>query len=126
MSDRAPRILVVDDEPHNRQLLEVILGAEGYAVVTATCGSEALEEVAREAPDLIVLDVMMPGMDGYQVAALVKSEPKTRAIPVVLLTALDDRNSVAHGLGAGAEAFLTKPVNREELCDRISRLLRAG
>ena len=121
---RAVRILVVDDERRNRQLLEVMLGAEGYTVATATCASEALEVVAQDPPDLVVLDVMMPGVDGYQVTAQLKGDPATRGIPVILLSALDDRNSRAHGLVAGAEVFLTKPVNREDLSEEVRRLLQ--
>ena len=122
---RGVRILVVDDERRNRQLLEVMLGAEGYTVTTATCASEALEVVAQDPPDLVVLDVMMPGVDGYQVAAQLKGDPATSGIPVILLSALDDRNSRAHGLTSGAEVFLTKPVNREELSEEVRRLLQA-
>jgi CheY-like chemotaxis protein len=117
------RILIVDDESKNRQLLEVMLQPEGYVVSSASSGEEALDLVARESPDLVVLDVMMPGMDGYQVTAKIKADLATRHIPVILLTALDDRNSRTHGLRAGAEDFLTKPVNRAELCERVRRLL---
>lgn len=120
------RVLIVDDERKNRQLIEVMLGAEGYQLLTATCGEDALAMVAVQPPDLVLLDVMMPGMDGYQVAARIKSDPATAAIPVVILTALGDRNSKAHGLGAGAVEFLTKPVNRAELCARVRGLLSAG
>jgi CheY-like chemotaxis protein len=119
----AARVLVVDDERKNRQLLEVMLGAAGHVVVTAECGADALTLAARERPDLILLDVMMPGMDGYHVAGRLKGEPATRHIPVVLLTALDDRNSKAHGLAAGADAFLTKPVNQAELAAVVGELL---
>jgi CheY-like chemotaxis protein len=118
------RILIVDDESKNRQLLEVMLQPEGYVVWSASSGAEALSLVARESPDLVVLDVMMPGMDGYQVTAKIKADLATRHIPVILLTALDDRNSRTHGLRAGAEDFLTKPVNRAELCERVRRALR--
>ena len=80
--------------------------------------------IAQQPPDLILLDVMMPGMDGYQVVARIKSNPATKHIPVIMLSALDDRNSRTHGLSAGAEDFLTKPVNRVELCTRVRTLLR--
>jgi CheY-like chemotaxis protein len=121
---REVRILVVDDERQNRQLLEVILEGEGYHVLTATSGKEALEKVAGELPDLVLLDVMMPGMDGYQVASRIKADAATKSIPVILLTALDDRSSRSHGLSAGAEDFLTKPIDRAELCLRVRKLLR--
>jgi CheY-like chemotaxis protein len=119
------RVLIVDDERHNRQLLEVMLAPEGYQLFTATSGDEALELVARERPDLILLDVMMPGMDGYQVLGRIKADTATRHIPVVLITALDDRNSRMHGLSAGAEDFFTKPVNRADLCELLRTLLGA-
>ena len=121
---RRARILIVDDEANNRLLLEVMLANDGYEVVTASAGSEALELVEQLPPDLIVLDVMMPGMDGYQVAARIKTNPATRHIPIIILTALGDRNSMMHGLNAGAEEFLTKPVVRAELSLRVRNLLR--
>jgi len=120
------RVLIVDDERKNRQLIEVMLGEEGYELSTASCGEDALTMIAAQAPDLILLDVMMPGMDGYQVAARIKGEAATAHIPVVILTALGDRNSKSHGLGAGAVEFLTKPVNRAELCACVRGLLSAG
>ena len=117
------RVLIVDDDPHNRQLLEVMLTPEGYLISTAANGGEALAKVAEQPPDLILLDVMMPGMDGYQVVARIKSNLATQHIRVLMLSALDDRNSRMHGLSAGAEDFLTKPVNRAELCARVRNLL---
>lgn len=120
---RRARVLIVDDERMNVQLLEVMLEPEGYQLLTAGSGEAALEAVAHHAPDLVVLDVMMPGMTGYQVATRIKENPATRHIPIVMLSALDDRNSRAHGLLAGAEAYLTKPVNRAALCERVRELL---
>ncbi len=121
---RPARILVVDDEPNNRLLLKVMLAPDGYEVLTAANGEEALAMITQQQPDLVVLDVMMPGMDGYQVAARIKSEDTTRHIPIIMLTALNDRNSMMHGLNAGAEEFLTKPVVRAELSLRVRNLLR--
>ena len=123
---KAPRILIVDDERKNRQLIEVMLGDDGYELLTATCGEDALAMIARERPDLVLLDVMMPGMDGYQVAARIKADPATATLPVVILTALGDSNSRAHGLGAGAVEFLTKPINRAELRACARRLVSGG
>ena len=118
------RILIVDDERHNRQLLEVMLTPEGFELVTAASGEEALAAVAREPPDVILLDIMMPGMDGYQVAAKLKGSIRTKHIPIIMVTALNDRNARMLGLGAGAEDFLTKPVDRAELTVRVRNLLR--
>ncbi len=103
-----------------------MLEPEGYRLVTATSGAEALERVVHEAPDLILLDIMMPGMDGYQVAARIKADAATRDIPVIMLTALDDRSSRIHGLSVGAVEFLTKPLKRTELCERVKALLRVA
>ena len=121
---RRARILIVDDDANNRLLLQVMLANDGYEIVTASAGIEALKLVEQMPLDLIVLDVMMPGMDGYQVAARIKTNPATRHIPVIMLTALSDKNSMMHGLNAGAEEFLTKPVVRAELCARVKNLLR--
>ncbi len=101
-----------------------MLKPEGYALMTAATGAEALAMVAHEPPDLILLDVMMPDMDGYQVAAQLKANAETNSIPVIMITALDDRNARILGLNAGAEDFLTKPVDRAELTVRVRNLLR--
>jgi signal transduction histidine kinase len=123
-TDVPPRILIVDDVRRNVELLKVMLTPEGYLLLTATSGEEALGLLADQQPDLILLDVMMPGMDGYEVAGKIKANPATRNIPVIMLTALDDRNARMLGLNAGAEDFLTKPVDRAELCVRVRNLLR--
>ena len=122
--DVPARILVVDDERQNRQLLEAMLAPEGYLLLTAASGEEALAIVARQPPDLILLDIMMPGIDGIQVAAKIKGNPATKHIPVIIVTALDDRHSRVLGLSTGAEDFLTKPVDRAELRVRVRNLLR--
>ena len=124
IADIPPRVLIVDDERRNAELLKVMLLPEGYVLLTATSGEDALALLADQQPDLILLDVMMPGMDGYQVAAKIKQNPATNNIPVIMLTALDDRNARMLGLNAGAEDFLTKPVDRAELCVRVRNLLR--
>ena len=122
--DHAARILIVDDERHNRQLLEVMLKPEGFVLLSAASGEEALAVVANQQPDLILLDIMMPGMDGYQVAGKIKGNLDTKNIPVIMVTALDDRDARMLALGAGAEDCLTKPVDRAELCMRVRNLLR--
>ncbi len=119
-----PRVLIVDDERRNRDLVEVMLSGEGYILLTASSGEEAIATVINERADLIILDVMMPGMTGYEVAVKLKGDPATAHIPIIMLSALDDRNSRMHGLSAGAEDFLTKPVNRVELRLRVRNLLR--
>ena len=111
ITDAPSRILIVDDELHNRQLLEVMLAPEGFRLLSVASGEEALALVASEPPDLILLDIMMPGMDGYEVTARIKGSLSGRNIPVILITALDDRQSRMLGLKAGAEDFLTKPVD---------------
>src|SRR5687767_7021840 len=105
-ADHPSRILIVDDERHNRTLLEVMLAPEGFLLQTAASGEEALAMVAERAPDLILLDVMMPGMDGYEVTKRIKGDPATRNIPVIMVTALDGANDRMLGLTAGAEDFL--------------------
>ena len=117
-------ILIVDDEPQNRKLLETLLHPEGYHTRAVANGERALASVAQCAPDLILLDVMMPCMDGYQVARTLKADPATSNIPIVMITALIDRNARLEGLTAGVEEFLTKPVDRAELWLRVRNLLR--
>ncbi len=123
-AENPARILIVDDKLQNRQLLELMLTPEGFVLLTAASGEEALAIVEQAPPDLILLDVMMPGMDGYQVVGKIKSDPATRSIPVIMLTALDDSNARMLGLNAGAEDFLTKPVDRAELVVRVRSQLR--
>jgi CheY-like chemotaxis protein len=120
------RVLIVDDERANRQLLEIMLEPEGYELSLATNGEEALASVARQPPDLVVLDIMMPGMNGYVVTSRLKANPATRHIPVLVLSSLDDQNSRTHGVGAGADGFLSKPVNRHELCELVRTMLLAS
>lgn len=124
MTSPAATILVVDDEIKNCKLLEALLRPEGYLTLSAANGEEALASIAEHAPDLILLDIMMPGMDGYQVASTLKADPATANIPIIMVTALDDAKARLAGLNAGAEDFLTKPVDRAELWLRVRNLLR--
>jgi diguanylate cyclase (GGDEF)-like protein/PAS domain S-box-containing protein len=124
MSTLTSTVLIVDDEIHNRKLLEALLRPEGYVTESVASGEEAMASIARHAPDLILLDIMMPDMDGYQVARILKANPATSNIPIIMVTAHSDRNARLAGLEAGAEDFLTKPVDRAELWLRVRNLLR--
>ncbi|MGD1975553.1 MAG: response regulator, partial [Desulfobacterales bacterium] len=118
------RILIVDDEPLNVKLLEAKLSAEKYETSTAYSGAEALEKIVDAAPDLILLDIMMPDMNGYEVTQRLKDNPDSRDIPVILVTALDGTDNKIKGLEAGADEFLNKPVSTPELLARVKSLLR--
>jgi class 3 adenylate cyclase/ActR/RegA family two-component response regulator len=119
-----PRVLVVDDIPANVELVEALLESQGYEVSLAYNGQEALQKVQEDDPDLILLDVMMPGMNGFEVCKHIKGNEETRLIPIVLLTALDQVEDKVRGLDAGADDFLTKPFNKAELLARVRSLLR--
>jgi two-component system cell cycle response regulator len=123
MSESA-RILVVDDDSMSVLLLSKNLSREGYVVLTASGGVEAIRKAKTEAPDLILLDVRMPEMDGYEATRLLKGDAQTREIPIILITALDDADNKLRGLEAGADEFLPKPVDRAELLVRIRSILR--
>jgi two-component system cell cycle response regulator len=117
-------ILVVDDIPANVKLLEAKLAAEYYDVVTARDGLEALQQVKKHMPDLVLLDVMMPGMDGFQVCRTLKADKEVAHIPVVMVTALSDPSDRVQGLEAGADDFITKPINDTALFARVRSLVR--
>ena len=123
MNDPA-RILVVDDTAHNVKLLADILGARGYAVSTASSGKQALEKVISEPPDLVLLDVVMPEMSGYEVCRAIRDSPATARLPVVMVTALDPGQERIKGIEAGADDFLTKPINVKSFLEAVETLLR--
>jgi adenylate cyclase len=118
------KILVVDDTPKNVKLLADLLTVKGYTVVTAPSGAEALRQVEAENPDLVLLDVVMPEMSGYEVCRKIRENPGTGILPVVMVTALDPSEERIKGLDAGADDFLTKPINQAELLARVKSLLR--
>lgn len=121
---RTAHILVVDDVAKNVKLLADVLAVKGYRVSTAASGEEALASVANDAPDLILLDVMMPGLSGYDVCRTLRADPQHTVLPIVLVTALDPAKERVNGLDAGADDFLSKPINQAELMARVRSLLR--
>lgn len=117
-------VLIVDDEPSNRETLVSILEPEGYRLVLAEDGRRALEQAKAIQPDVILLDVMMPGLNGFEVCRLIRAEDNLAEVPVIFLTALDDRQSLLEGLNSGADDFITKPFNRHELRARLKSITR--
>jgi len=118
------KILVVDDTPANVKLLADLLTAKGYTVITASSGREGLARLEAERPDLVLLDVVMPEMSGYEVCRTIRTNPETAILPVVMVTALDPAEERIKGLEAGADDFLTKPIHQAELLARVRSLLR--
>jgi CheY-like chemotaxis protein/class 3 adenylate cyclase len=123
MAERPPKILVVDDVPENVRLLEAVLVPRGYEVVTAADGVEALDRVEAEKPDLILLDVMMPGLDGYGVCAHLRANDETAVLPVIMVTSSIGQEKT-EAIEAGADDFIPKPFNHHELLTRVRSLLR--
>ena len=118
------QILVVDDVPANIKLLEAKLSSEYYDVVTAKDGPEAIELTKKRKPDLVLLDVMMPGMDGFEVCRKLKEDAEVSHIPIVMVTALSEKSDRLKGLEAGADDFITKPLNDMALFSRVRSLVR--
>ncbi len=118
------KILVVDDTARNVKLLADLLTAKGYRVATASSGREALNAIDSDPPDLVLLDVVMPEMSGYEVCRAIRSNPATKMLPVVMVTALDPGEERVKGIEAGADDFLTKPINQAEMLARVNSLLR--
>jgi class 3 adenylate cyclase len=118
------RILVVDDQRANVEMMAGVLRARGYEVITSQDGGSALAQVQQAAPDLVVSDILMPGMDGYELCRRLRAEPATTLLPVILVTSLEPQQERVKGIEAGADDFLHKPVNWEELFARVKSLLR--
>lgn len=117
------RILVVDDEIYIVHILEFSLSMEGYEVVTASDGEQALAKIEQETPDLVVLDIMMPGMDGYEVCRAIRAEEETRELPVILLSAKGRSIDQEAGMAVGADDYMVKPFSPRKLLGRIRDLL---
>lgn len=118
-----PLVLVVDDEDMTRKLLRLMLERDGYAIVEAEDGVRALEEIAKQQPDIVILDVMMPNMDGFTLCQMVRSQPQTADLPIIMLSARSQLEAVRAGIQAGANRYMTKPISKPELVQMIEELL---
>jgi len=119
-----PRILIIEDEPDIRELLQYALEREGFEVTMAADGVAGLALLRKQAPDLLILDLMLPGLDGLEVCRRIKGDPGTRAIPVVMVTAKGDEADVVLGLGLGADDYVPKPFSPKEVIARVRAVLR--
>ncbi len=122
--EKTPIVLVVDDNQQNRELLQAYLEDVDCRAVPARDGLEALKIIAKEPPDLILLDVMMPKMSGFEVCKRIKNDPKTDDIPVIMVTALNEFGDIERGIDSGTDDFLSKPVNKLELLTRVKTMLK--
>ena len=116
-------ILIVEDDPLSLKLTRDLLNVSGYTTIQADDGKMGVEKAKSDKPDLILMDIMMPGMNGFETTERLKSNPPTRDIPIIVVTSLDDRESRLYALQAGADEFLSKPVDRAELSVRVKNLL---
>ena len=123
-TDRLPVVLIVDDDQQNVELIQAYLDDVECRTVAANDGIEALDTVAREKPDLILLDVMMPKMSGFEVCRRLKSDPDTTDIPVIMVTALNEFGDIERGIDSGTDDFVSKPINKLELLTRIRTMLK--
>ncbi len=121
---RTPRVLIADDNPQNAALLEAYLEGSGYELRTTTDGEETLAEINAWVPDVVLLDVMMPRISGFEVCKRLRANPATREVAVLMVTALDQASDVERAVDAGTDDFLSKPINKSELLHRVDALLR--
>jgi putative two-component system response regulator len=119
MNENKSTILIVDDEAFNREILLAVLETEGYQLATAESGEQAIQQARALQPDVILMDIMMPGMNGFEACQSIRSEAQLAEIPILFVTALDDRQSLLNGLSYGADDFITKPIDRHELRIRL-------
>jgi two-component system, OmpR family, alkaline phosphatase synthesis response regulator PhoP len=124
-AEPTPRVLIAEDDPQSAELLEAYLSGTGYEIKTAADGQEALQKVQDWRPDLILLDVMMPRISGFQVCKQVRADPKTRTIAILMITALDQPSDVDRAVEAGTDDFLTKPINKNQLLLLVRSLLKS-
>lgn len=124
MEEGTPRILVVDDNEQNLELLQAYLEDIECETISARDGAEAMEVVAANAPDLILLDVMMPKMSGFEVCRRLKNDPDTTNIPIIMVTALNEMGDIERGIDSGSDDFVSKPVNKLELLTRVRTMLK--
>ncbi|MDH4238905.1 MAG: response regulator [Phycisphaerae bacterium] len=122
--EKTPMVLVVDDNQENLELLQAYLEDMDCQTVPASDGLQAIEIVADSAPDLILLDVMMPKMSGFEVCKRIKNDPKTSDIPIIMVTALNEFGDIEHGIDSGTDDFISKPVNKLELLTRVKTMLK--
>jgi putative two-component system response regulator len=123
MAEKSPLVLVVDDDESMRALLQRQMELDGYRVLAAADGAQAMEMAEGEPPDVVLLDALMPGVDGFKVAEQLKSSERTRTAPIIMVTALEDRDSKLRALKAGVQEFLTKPIDRSEVSLRVQNVL---
>jgi DNA-binding response OmpR family regulator len=123
-ADRPPRVLIADDNPQGAELLEAYLSGSGYELRTAADGEQTLREVAAWGPDLVLLDIMMPRISGFEVCKRLKADPGTRDVAVLMVTALDQPSDWDKAVDAGCDDFMSKPINKTELLHRVRALLK--
>jgi two-component system phosphate regulon response regulator PhoB len=121
-----PKILVIEDEPDLLEVIQYNLDREGHKVIACRNGEQGLSRIRTDNPDLVILDLMLPGMDGVEVCRQVKADPVTRAIPIIMVTAKSEESDIVLGLGIGADDYITKPFSPRELVARVKVVLRRG